>query len=198
MPRRLLRLPVRLSTRVSASASVVVSRGVAPVALVALVALVGVILGTAAPARAEPPEPAGPARYYVVASIGTTVAYQPPSGSASGWQHDVSPSVGFGRELSETVSVEVDAGPTYVRGHYAGFSLVPGAVWIFSSHAYAAARVVVPVDPELNLVLAPGIGVAERLGKAAVVVAELNVSSAVGRGDLDLGVALTVGALYAF
>ena len=183
MSRRLLRLVVQLSARLSVTAGV---------------ALVAVILGVAPPARAEQTEPAAPARYYVVASVGTTVAYQPPSGSASGWQHHVSPSVGFGHELSETVSVEVDAGPTYVRGHYAGFSLVPGAVWIFSSHAYAAARVVVPVDPELNLVLAPGVGVAERIGKAGVVVAELNVSSAVGRGDLDLGVALTVGALYAF
>lgn len=111
---------------------------------------------------------------------------------------DVTPSVGFGRFVSATIALELDIGPTFVRGNYAGTSLVPGVVWAFSSYAYAAARVVVPVDPEVNLGLYPGAGLVHTFQNEISIFAEGNVFSNVGRGTPDLGVALSAGALYSF
>ena len=62
---------------------------------------------------------------------------------------------------------------------------------------YAAARFVVPVDPETNLVLLPGLGLCRSFGRVMPTL-ELNVSSAVGRGHPDLGVSLTAGLLVFF
>jgi len=135
---------------------------------------------------------------YVVVGVGTTPVHRPSSGPVDGWQHDVSPSVGFGRFVSATVALELDIGPTFVRGDYAGASLVPGVVWAFSSSVYAAARVVVPVDPEVNLGLYPGVGVAHTFEYGIGIFAEGNVFSYVGRGSPDLGVAFSAGALYSF
>jgi hypothetical protein len=56
---------------------------------------------------------------------------------------------------------------------------------------------VVPVDPEPNFVLFPGIGVCHAFGRVMPIL-ELNVSSAVGRGHPDLGVSLTAGVLVFF
>jgi hypothetical protein len=122
----------------------------------------------------------------VAGFLGTTLAYRPEGGPWEGWQHDATSLVGYGRQLTPTVALELDVGPTFVRGGYSSFSLTPGVVWSFHPNAYAAARFVVPVDPEVNLVLLPGIGVC-RL-----------VSSAVGRGHPDLGVSLTAGLLVFF
>jgi hypothetical protein len=135
---------------------------------------------------------------YVMAGVGTTPAHRPSSGPVDGWQHDVSPSVGFGRFVSATIALEVDIGLTLVRGDYAGASLVPGVVWAFSSHVYAATRVVVPVDPKVNVGLYPGLGVVHTFDNGIGVFAEGNVFSYVGRGNPDLGVALSAGALYSF
>jgi hypothetical protein len=134
---------------------------------------------------------------YVAGFLGTTLDYRPPGGSWDGWQHDFTTLVGYGRQITPKLSLELDLGPTFVSGRYSSFSLTPGLVWSFHSNAYAAARFVVPVDPELNLVLLPGIGVCRPFGRVMPTL-ELNLSSAVGRGDPDLGVTLTAGLLVFF
>jgi hypothetical protein len=133
----------------------------------------------------------------VAGFLGTTLGYRPEGGPWDGWQHDATTLLGYGRQLSPTVALELDLGPTFVRGSYASFSLTPGVVWSFSPHAYAAARFVVPVDPETNLVLFPGIGLCHLFGRVMPTL-ELSVSSAVGRGHPDLGVSLTAGVLVFF
>ncbi len=134
---------------------------------------------------------------YVAGFLGTTLAYRPEGGPWDGWQHDATPLLGYGRQLSPTVALELDIGPTFVRGSYSSFSLTPGIVWAFNSHAYVAARFIVPVDPETNLVLFPGFGLCHPFGRVMPTL-EVNVSSAVGRGHPDLGVALTAGVLVFF
>jgi hypothetical protein len=159
--------------------------------------LLAAALAAAAPVcRAEEPAPALPSN-YVAEFLGTTLAYRPEGGPWDGWQHDATPLLGYGRQLTPTIALELDAGPTFVRGEYSSFSLTPGLVWSFSPHAYVAARFVVPVDPETNLVLFPGIGVCHLFGRVMPVL-EVNVSSAVGRGHPDLGVSLTAGVLVFF
>ncbi len=134
---------------------------------------------------------------YVAGFVGTSLGYRPPGGPWEGWQHDVTPLLGYGRQLSPTVALELDAGPSYVRGAYSSFSLTPGLVWSVHPNLYLAARFVVPVDPEANLVLFPGVGVCRAFGRVMPIL-ELNVSSAVGRGDPDLGLSLTAGVLVFF
>jgi hypothetical protein len=95
------------------------------------------------------------------------------------------------------VALELDFGPTWVKGDYTSFTLVPGVVWNFSSNAYFAARFLVPVDPESNFGLYPGIGVFKAYGRYAPYL-ELNLLSYVGKGDPDFGVALTAGVLISF
>ena len=131
---------------------------------------------------------------YVAGFIGTTLAYRPPHEAWSGWQHDVTPLLGYGRQLSPTVALELDLGPTFVRSAYSSFSLTPGLVWAFHTNAYVAARFVVPVDPATNLVF-PGIGLCRPIGRVMPTL-ELNLSRTVGRGHPDLGVALTAGVLF--
>ena len=135
---------------------------------------------------------------YVVVGLATTAAHRPSGGPVDGWQHDVTPSVGFGRFVSSTIALELDLGATFVRSDYASTSLVPGVVWAFSSYAYAAARFVVLVDPEVNLGLYPGAGLVHTFQNGISIYAEGNVFSYVGRGDPDLGVALSAGAMYSF
>ena len=158
--------------------------------------LVAALLAAASPSPAEEPAPALPSN-YVAEFLGTTLAYRPEGGPWDGWQHDATPLVGYGRQLTPTIALELDAGPTFVRGDYSSFSLTPGLVWSFSPHAYAAARFVVPLDPETNFVLFPGIGVCHAFGRVMPIL-ELNVSSALGRGHPDLGVSLTAGVLVFF
>lgn len=168
-----------------------------------VVIAVVLVLGTVTSARADEPAPAATPLNYVVASVGTTLFYQPNSGSSSGWQHDISPSVGYGRYVTDTITLELDLGPTITRGSYAGFTFIPGIAWMFSTHVYVAARLLVPVDPKVDFALAPGVGVADTgvpdtFQDGISVFAELNVSSNVGRGNPDLGVTLSAGALYSF
>jgi hypothetical protein len=157
--------------------------------------LAAALVAAASPSRAEEPAPLPP--NYAAEFLGTTLAYRPEGGPWDGWQHDATPLLGYGRQLTPTMALELDAGPTFVQGEYSSFSLTPGLVWSFSPHAYAAARFVVPVDPETNLVLFPGIGVCLLFGRVMPIL-ELNVSSAVGRGHPDLGVSLTAGVLVFF
>jgi hypothetical protein len=159
----------------------------------AVLLLAGLVSLTGMPAAAAEDPAASPApANYVIGLVGTTLAYQPHDGSWDGWQHDVTPLLGYGRQLTPTIALELDAGPTYVRGSYSSFSLTPGLVWSASTHVYLAARFIVPVDPEANFVLFPGIGLARPSGRFLSTL-ELNLSSAVGRGQPDLGVSLTAG-----
>jgi hypothetical protein len=146
-----------------------------------------------------PPVEAEPApSNYGAALVGTTLAYRPHGGSFDGPQHDFAPSLGLGRFVTGKVALELDLGPTYVEGGYTAFSLVPGVIWAFHPHIYAAARFVVPIDPQLNLVLSPGVGALYAFKNGLQPFCEINVQSNVGRGKPDLGVALTVGVLKSF
>jgi len=155
-----------------------------------------IALSIAAPCgAADAPAPA-PSN-YVAAFLGTTLGYRPPGGPWDGWQHDFTTPVGYGRQLTPTLALELDLGPTWVDGRYASFGLTPGLVWSFHPNVYAAARFAVLVDPELDLVLLPGIGVCRAFGRVMPTL-ELSFASAVGRGDPDLGVTLTAGLLVFF
>jgi hypothetical protein len=174
-------------------------RGATPASAIGLA--VALLFAGAGPSAAQAPgggaAPPAP-KNYVVALAGTTLAYRPNGGEFDGWQHDVSPNVGYGRWLSSKVAVEVDLGPTFVSGDYASFSVMPAVVWAFQPKIYAAARFMVPVDPELNFILFPGIGVTHTFRNNLAPFLEVNLSSAVGRGKPDFGVALTLGVLYSF
>jgi hypothetical protein len=158
-------------------------------------ATVVLALGAAASARAA--DSAAPPPNYAAVMLGTTVVYRPPGGPWDGFQSDVSPFVGYGRYVTKTVALELDLGPTFVKGQYASFTLVPAAIWTFSSHAYLAARFLVPLDPRTNFGLFPGLGVFRTLGRYSPYV-ELNLASYVGRGEPDFGVSLTAGVLISF
>jgi hypothetical protein len=153
-------------------------------------------LAVAAPCRAEDPGAPLPGN-YVAGFLGTTLAYRPPGAGWDGWQHDATTLVGYGRQLRPTLALELDIGPTWVSGRYSSFALTPGLVWSFHPNLYAAARFAVPVDPQTNLVLLPGIGVCRPFGRVMPTL-EINLSSAVGRGDPDFGVTLTAGLLVFF
>jgi hypothetical protein len=155
------------------------------------------IVGLAATGEAQDSS-AAPSN-YVAGFLGTTLAYKPPGGGSwDGWQKDFSTTIGYGRQVTPKLALELDLGPTWVNGNgYSSFALVPGVVWSIKPSVYAAARFVVPVDPELNLVLLPGLGLSRMFGRVMPTL-ELNLSSAVGRGDPDLGVTLTAGLLVFF
>lgn len=158
-----------------------------------------VALATTTFARAaEPSEPTDSPANYAVALFSTTFVYRPPQGPLDGPQYDISPSVGFGRYVTPSIALELDAGPTFIDGRYASFSLVPGVVWGLSPWSYAAARFLIQVEPRLDVALAPGIGVFHTFDNGCTLSLELNVSSYLGRGQPDLGLSLTVGALYSF
>jgi len=156
----------------------------------------GLVAAAAVSASAEEPAPSLPSN-YVAGFLGTTLGYRPEGGPWEGWQHDATPLLGYGRQLTPAVALELDVGPTFVRGSYSSFSLTPGVVWSLHPNFYVAARFVVPVDPETNLVLFPGIGLSRAFGRVMPTL-ELSVSSAVGRGHPDLGVSLTAGVLVFF
>lgn len=140
----------------------------------------------------------GPPPNFAAAFLGTTLGYRPPGGPLQGWQRDATLLIGYGRFLTPALAVELDAGPTLVRGRYASFALVPGVVRTLGSTVYLAGRVIVPLDPRPDLVLFPGVGLFKTFQDRLTPVVELNLSSAVGRGEPDLGVALTFGLLVSF
>jgi len=153
------------------------------------------LAGEGAPPAATPtPAPAN----YVATFLGTTLWYRPHGGSWDGWQKDATTLLGYGRQLTPKLALEVDLGPTWVNGSgYTGFAITPGLVWSINSSVYAAARFAIPVDPETNLVLLPGLGLSHAFGRVMPTL-EVNVSSAVGRGKPDLAVTLTAGLLVFF
>jgi opacity protein-like surface antigen len=160
--------------------------------------LCGWLLALSAAGAAQAQDAAAPPpANYVAGFLGTTLDYRPPGGSWDGWQHDATTLVGYGRQLTPTLALELDVGPTFVRGSYSSVSLTPGLVWSFHPNGYLAARFIVPVDPEANLVLFPGIGLCRPFGRVMPTL-ELSLSSAVGRGEPDLGLSLTAGILFFF
>lgn len=148
------------------------------------------------PCAAEDVAPTAPVN-YVAGFAGTTLRYRPARGEWQGSQHDLTALLGYGRQLTPTLALELDVGPTFVKGEYSSFSLTPGLVWAFHPNLYVAARLVIPVDPEANFILYPGVGLSRAFGSVMPIL-ELNLSSAVGRGDPDLGVVLTAGVLVFF
>ena len=180
-----------------------------------VVIAVALVLGTVTFARAdEPASPAAPAPApaplavpapeasplnYVGASATTTLFHKPNSGPASGWQDDIGPVVGYGRYVADTIALELDLGASFVRGSgYSGVFLVPGAVWSFSTHFYAAARFLVEVDPQFDFALFPGIGGIYTFPNQISLGLELNLESFIGRGNPGFAVALTPGIEYSF
>lgn len=129
------------------------------------------------PAAEEAPPP-----NYVGLFVGTSLGYRPPGGPFDVAPGDLTIQVGYGRAITPALSLELDVGPTFIDGEYVSLSLVPSAIYLLSPSAYAAARVIVPVDPELNVGLAPGLGLARAFG-ANLAILELGVVSFVGKGD---------------
>jgi hypothetical protein len=161
------------------------------------IAAVLLVLAAAGSPRAAADNVPAPPANYVAGFVGTTLGYRPSGAAWDGWQHDVTPLLGYGRQLRPSIALELDAGPTFVRGAYSSFSLTPGLVWSVHPNLYLAARFVVPVDPEANFVLFPGIGLCRAFAHVMPTL-ELNLSSAVGRGHPDLGLSLTAGLLVFF
>ncbi len=169
-----------------------------------VVIAVVLVLGTATSAHADevaPPASAAAAATplnYVTVAATTTLFHKPNVGPSSGWQEDIGPVVGYGRYVTDTVALELDIGPSFVRGTgYSGLFLVPSAIWGFSTHVYAAARLLVELDPQADLALFPGIGGVYTFDRLSVTL-ELNLESFVGRGKPDFAIALTPGLVYAF
>jgi hypothetical protein len=140
----------------------------------------------------------GPPPNFLTVLASTTVAYLPHGGSWDGYQHDFTLSIGYGRYFAQTVAFELDLGPTWIHGDYTSFSFMPGLVWAFDPHVYFAARFIVPVDPQLNFALAPGLGLTHAFGNGMSPYLEVNAISYVGRGDPDLGIGVTLGISFAF
>jgi len=146
----------------------------------------------------KPAAPAAPPSFYVAAFVATTLVYRPYGGGpVQGPQGDASPIVGFGYYVTEQIALELDLGATFAAGGYVATSLTPGVVWAFHPNVYAAGRVIVPVHPDLNAVLYPGVGGTYAFGAFSPFV-EMNLLSTVGRGEPDLGLGGSAGGLYSF
>jgi hypothetical protein len=165
----------------------------------------GLVLGTAGVAQADDPAPAPPAapepaapKNYVTAVVGTTPFYRPNGGPVADYIKDVNPAIGYGRYVTPTVALELDAGLTYISGADLVYFLVPGVVWSFSTHVYAAARVVVPLNPEVKVVAYPGLGGFYGFDNGLGFSLELNPAVTLVNGDVDFGLAVNLGVLYAF
>jgi hypothetical protein len=145
-------------------------------------------------ARADDPPP-----NYAALFGGTTVGFRSAGGSWDGAQHDLVLTGGVGRYVTPTFALELDLGPTWVKGDYTSFSLVPGVVWAFSPHAYLTARFPITVDPETVAYAAPGFGLSHTFANGLTPILEFNLLVRFGQGrDPDLGVTVTVGILYGF
>lgn len=134
---------------------------------------------------------------YLAALATTTLAYRPPGERIHGPQRDITPGVGAGYFVTETVALELDVGATFVEGAYVATAFAPGVVWAFHPNVYAAGRFIVPVDPETNFILYPGVGVTHIFDNGLAPFVEANALSAVGRGDPDFGATGTLGLTYA-
>ncbi len=130
--------------------------------------------------------------------LSTTLAYKPNGGDFDGPQKDITAMVGVGYLLTEELAIELDLGPTFSEDGYFAFAFVPGVLWLFHANVYVAARFIIPVDPEINLALFPGIGAALPLDCGLTPFVEAHVLSFIGRGEPDFGMAIDLGVTYLF
>jgi hypothetical protein len=157
--------------------------------------LAGVALVTATPLLAQDAAPApARSRYYLVGLAGTTPAYRPHGGPWDGWQHDAAVNLGVGRFVGSKLAFELDLGVTWIRGRYVNTALTPGVLYSFHPNFYAAGRVIVPVDPETDVVLFPGLGAIHTFSNGLAPLVEVNLARSLDRRDL--GLSLTVGLLF--
>jgi opacity protein-like surface antigen len=153
-------------------------------------------LATAGPLAAQEPAPAPSARsrWYGVGLAGTSLGYRPQGGPWDGWQHDLAANLGVGRFVGSKLAFELDLGATWVRGDYVNAALTPGVLYSFNANVYAAGRVIVPFDPEADVVLYPGLGVIHTFSNGLAPLVEVNLARSFDRRDLALTV--TVGLLF--
>lgn len=168
----------------------------------ALTTTTGLTVAVSDAPAAEPSD--APPPNYVGAFVGTTLVYRPPGGPTDGPAGDAVLSLAYGRQLTAALALELDAS-AIVDGdqRLAAVALVPSVLYGFRPNLYAALRAIVTTplelgdaDPVWNLGLAPGLG-AYWPGRVTVS-AEANLVSFVGRGDPDVALQLTVGAMYGF
>ena len=159
------------------------------------------LLGAAGSAHADTltEAPAAPApRYYSTVFAGTTLAWRASGERFAGPSRDVSPMVGVGYLLTDTVALELDLGPTFLPEGYGSFSLVPGVVWSFNPYVYAAARALVSVDPARSVIFSPGVGATYAFSNGLAPFVELSALGHPKKGGPDLGAGVSAGVSYYF
>ena len=132
--------------------------------------------------------------FHIAALVATTLAYLPHSGSMQGPQNDSTILVAVGMMVHPKLALQLAFGPTLIGDHFVGLTLLPGLVWLFSSHLYAAARFTISVLPQANFGFLPCLGVTHVFKNGFQPFVEAGVSSNVGRGAPDFGVGLNIGA----
>ena len=157
------------------------------------------LVGSARPACADE----GPPLNYVGGFLGTSLTHRPPGGPMDGPQGDLILSVGYGRQLSPELALELDATALFDGDRdFGALVFVPSAVYGFRPNVYGALRLLVPtpfVDgtrAEWNLGLAPGLGIYQP--GTITWTLETNVVTFIGRGHPDFALQLTAGAIYGF
>ena len=145
-------------------------------------------------AAADPAKPAG-VSWYAAGLATTTVANRPASGPLAGPVHDLTPALGVGASLTPQLAVELDAGPTLLRGRVDVWSAVPGIVWSFHPTFYAACRASVPLAADRPIALGAALGGSRRVGARASLLLEVGALATVTRATPDVGLALTLGTL---
>jgi hypothetical protein len=150
-----------------------------------------------APAAAQPASAAAPpahSRWYAVGLAGTTPAYRPRGGPWDGFQHDITANLGAGFFANSKLAVELDLGATWIRGRYASAAFTPGVLYSFHPNFYAAGRVILPFDPESDVLLYPGLGALYTFRNGLAPLVEVNLARSLDRRDL--AVTVTVGLLF--
>ena len=132
---------------------------------------------------------------YVFAGAGTTVMYVANNGDTYGPLADVSPTVGVGWFVGGPVSVELDAYMSFGPGGYLATGLGPAVSCALSPNVFTAARLFVPIDPDLNLVFMPGVGLTHEFANHMAPFVELDVATAIGRGHPDFALAPSAGLM---
>lgn len=146
-----------------------------------------------APTAAEKPPP------YLAAMVNTTLMYMAPGSPVLGPLGDITPSLGFGLFITETLALEIDVNLTLVptvSPMQLYLALQPGIVWAFHPNFYAALRVPVYVYPAFNVGIVPGFGGTMVFGRWAPFIEFNPIATFVGAGKPDFGIGITVGTLF--
>ncbi len=132
-----------------------------------------------APAATACPSP----QNYVTAVLGTTLLYRLERRlTFSGWQKDIGPAIGYGRLVTPTIAVELDAGVVFIKDKYSTTLLVPGVLWSFDPRLRRGAGPGPRRSADQPRAV-PGIGVVQSFSNGIGVSLELNLSSTIGRGE---------------